>query len=116
MGAARVLSVMLGMRIKALIVPMAASRGAQPSARCAAIASTTSRPPIPSVRRTGGVMNRPAWPAASVSTRCQPAEAAPAPVANATTEAGPSSVSAAATAAKDAIVSGFAAVIARKRL
>ena len=87
----------------------------QPSARCAAIASTTSRPPIARPRRIAGVIQRPACPAASVSTRCQAAEAAPTPAANAAAEAGPSSVRAAATAANDAIVSGLAAVIARKR-
>ena len=34
--------------------------GAYPSARCAAIASTTTRPPIASPRRIGGVIHRPA--------------------------------------------------------
>ena len=45
----------------------------------------------------------------------QAAEATPTPAANATAAAGPSRDSAAATAANEAIVSGLAAVMARKR-
>ena len=62
-----------------------------------------------------GVIHRPAWPAAAVSARCQPAEAAPTPAAKATAGPALSSDIDAATAANDAIVSGFADVMAKKR-
>jgi hypothetical protein len=80
-----------------------------------AIARTTTLPPTARARRMGGVIRRPAWPATSVNTRCQLAEAAPTPVTNAARGKKPVSDSEAATDAKDTIVSGLIVVIVRKR-
>ncbi len=79
------------------------------------MASTARRPPMAMPRRMRGVTQRPAWPATSVRARCQIAEATPTPTANAAAAASPASESEAATAANEAIVSGLAMVIARKR-
>ena len=61
------------------------------------------------------MIQRPARPAATVSATCQPADAPPAPAANAMAAAASPGGSDVATAANEAIVSGFTEVIARKR-
>ena len=94
----------------------ALSWGYAPSARCAAMPSTAMRPPMARPERIRGVIQRPAWPAARLRTRCQPPDATPTPSAKAAAAAGLCSDSEAATAAKEAIVSGLAPVIARKRM
>ena len=62
-----------------------------------------------------GVIQDPAWPAAAVRKRCQPADATPTPVANAIAAPAWSSGSEAAMAANEAIVSGLRSVTAKKR-